>query len=61
MELSDNDQASLISLKSALFSDVELFIQELKKRHEDDPDSYPIDAGIENIEMFSNHLQLIDW
>lgn len=59
--MNTEDKKALLQLKAGLMADVSTFIAKLEELSKEDPESYPIDGSIGNIEMFAKHIQMIDW
>lgn len=60
-QLSKEEENTLIQIEASLSSDVGSFMRELKKRHAEEPDEYPLDDGVSINEWFYAHMNQMEW
>jgi hypothetical protein len=60
-KLSPESDRTLMQIESSLTSELASFMRELKKRHLEDPDEYPIDDGMQINEWFAASMNMMEW
>lgn len=54
-------ESDLYAIKAGLNADVENFVNELKAKHLEEPQEYPLDNGGDINDWFVEHINQRDW